>query len=141
MMKNPKSQIQSFDKLRPSAPKLRLEGIDPERSRMSQNPKIRGQVMLLTVLILGGSLIAASTIAGYLMLLKIRQSSNIANSAKAIFAADTGIEWDLYKRLKDDGYPKPQLSNSASFEVFAEPTSTKSIGTVSNISRAFELTF
>lgn len=101
----------------------------------------KGQVMLLTVLVMGGSLIAASTIAGYLMLLKIRQSSDITNSTKAIFAADTGIEWDLYRRLKNANYPKPQLSNGSSFEVFAEASSTKSIGTAANASRAFEYTF
>ena len=109
--------------------------------RKNQKSKIHGQVMLLTVLLLGGSLIAPSTIAGYLMVLKIRQSSDIANSTKAIFAADTGIEWDLYKRLKNPNYPKPQLSNGATFEVFAEASSTKSIGTAAKSSRAFEYTF
>jgi len=97
--------------------------------------------MLLTVIILGASMLAASTIAGYLMLLKIRQASDITNSAKAIFAADTGIEWDLYRRVKDNLYPKPQLTNGATFDVFAEASSTKSIGHSSNISRAFEITF
>ncbi|TRZ65014.1 MAG: hypothetical protein D4Q79_00265, partial [Spirochaetia bacterium] len=60
----------------------------------------RGQAMLLTVLVLGASILGVSTIAGYLTLLKIRAASDTANSTKAIFAADTGIEWELYKQFK-----------------------------------------
>ena len=100
-----------------------------------------GQIMLLTVLVLGGSIMAASTIAGYLMVLKLRQSSDVANSAKAIFAADTGIDWDLYRRIKDPDYPKPTLTNDASFEVFTSPTSTESVGKAGNSFRALKLSF
>lgn len=52
--------------------------------------------MLLTVLILSGTILGATTIAGLLMLYQIRQSADIANSTKAIYAADTGIEKQLY---------------------------------------------
>lgn len=99
--------------------------------------------MLLTVLVLGGSLISASTIAGYLMLLNIRRSSNITDSTGAIYAADTGVEWDLYRRFKDSNYPKPQFLNGEDFSVSSTPSFAKSIGTVSNsnIFRAFEVTF
>lgn len=48
--------------------------------------------MLLTVLLLSGTILSATTIAGLLMLYQIRQSTDIANSTKAIYAADTGIE-------------------------------------------------
>ena len=101
--------------------------------------RLRGQVMLLTVLILGGSILGASTIAGYLMLLKIRGASDITNSTKAIFAADTGIEWELYKQFKDSGYPKPSLSNGTDFTSSNDGTVIKSIGQSSNSFRAFEM--
>jgi len=104
----------------------------------NQKSKIKGQVMLLTVLILGGSILGASTIAGYLMLLKVRGASDIANSAKAIFAADTGIEWELYKQFKDPAYPKPLLSNNADFITSNDTLKIKSIGESNNIFRAFE---
>jgi hypothetical protein len=61
----------------------------------------RGQVMLLTVLILSGLLLSASTIGGLLMLYQIRQSADIANSTKAIYAADSGIEKRIYEFLSE----------------------------------------
>ncbi len=55
--------------------------------------------MMLTVLTLGGALMGATTIAGLLMLYQIRQGSDINHSARAVFAADAGIEWGLYNLL------------------------------------------
>lgn len=55
-----------------------------------------GQVMVLTVLALGGTLLGLTGIAGLLMVYQIRQATDLANSSKAIFAADAGIEWALY---------------------------------------------
>jgi len=57
----------------------------------------KGQVMLLTVLVLGGVILGASAIAGYLMMVKLRQATNVVNSTKAIFASDSGVECELYK--------------------------------------------
>lgn len=95
--------------------------------------------MLLTVLILGGSILGASTIAGYLMLLKIRGASDITNSTKAIFAADAGIEWELYKQFKNSNYSKPTFSNNANFTSSNDGQTVKSIGSAGNNFRAFEL--
>ena len=110
----------------------------------TQNSKIKtttGQVIILTVLILGGSILSASTIAGYLILLKIRTASDIINSTKAIFAADTGIEWELYKYFKDST-PRPTFSNGADFTSSAtssnEGTVIKSIGHSGNSYRCIK---
>ncbi|MBU4387844.1 hypothetical protein KJ644_05285 [Candidatus Dependentiae bacterium] len=101
-----------------------------------------GQVMLLTALILGGAILGASTIAGYLMTLKIRASSDIANSAKAIFAADTGIEWELYKQFQNKpDYPRPPFSNGADFDSSNDGQRIKSIGQSGNSFRALEMEF
>lgn len=94
--------------------------------------------MLLTILILGGSILGASAIAGYLMLLKVRSVSDITNSAKAIFAADAGIEWELYRQFKTAGYAKPSFSNGANFMTTNDGQKIKSIGNSNNIFRAFE---
>ncbi len=56
-----------------------------------------GQVMLLTTLVLSGTLLAATTLSGLLMVYQIRQSSNASQSAKAVFAADAGIEYELFR--------------------------------------------
>ncbi len=109
--------------------------------RGKQKSKEKGQIILLTVLILAGSMLGASMIAGYLMLLKIRASSDITNSARAIFAADAGVEWELYKQIKDPGYPKPSLSNGADFTTYQDGQIIKSIGESGNVFRAFELNY
>ncbi|MDP3999740.1 MAG: hypothetical protein Q8P76_04110 [bacterium] len=85
----------------------------------------RGQVMLLTVLLLSGTILSATTIAGLLMLYQIRQATDIANSTKAIYAADTGIERRVYDIFLDpDGLcslSEPSLDgtldNGAAFQV------------------------
>lgn len=60
--------------------------------------------MLLTVLLLSGTILSATTIAGLLMLYQIRQSTDITNSTKAIYAADSGIEKRAYEIfLNPDG--------------------------------------
>ena len=58
--------------------------------------------MLLAVLVLSGTVLGATTIAGLLMLNQLRQATNVGLSAQAIFAADTGIEWELFKLFKPD---------------------------------------
>ena len=58
--------------------------------------------MLLTILILGGAMMSASLIAGFLTLQSIRQSTLSSESAKAIFAADAGIDYMFYKCRQED---------------------------------------
>jgi hypothetical protein len=55
-----------------------------------------GQAMLIAVLALGGAILGATTVAGLLTLYQIRATTDTANSAKAIFAADAGVEWALF---------------------------------------------
>jgi hypothetical protein len=55
-----------------------------------------GQAMLIAVLSLGGAILGATTVAGLLTLYQIRATTDTANSARAIFAADAGTEWALF---------------------------------------------
>ena len=109
-------------------------------SIFQSNNRNNGQAMLLTVLILGGVVLSVSMVAGYITVQKIRQSSDVANSTKAIFAADTGIEWELYKQFKGPA-DKPILSNGADFETSGSGSVKKSIGRSGNSFRAFEIEF
>ncbi len=84
--------------------------------------------MLLTVVLLSGVILGTTAISGVLMLNQVRQATNATDSQKAIFAADTGIEWELYKRFKDNKYPQPLMSNGALFETASTTTFIKSIG-------------
>lgn len=114
--------------------------------------------MLITVLTLSGTILGATAISGLLMLYQIRQSSDTINSTKAIFAADTGLEWRLYKFFKADGQtcqdcpnggvcPEPALGNGAVFQATCElrlvagttTVAVKSTGTAGNNARAFEI--
>lgn len=120
--------------------------------------KNSGQVMLMAVLALSGTILGVSAIAGLLMLNQIRQSNDIVNSNKAIFAADSGIEWRLYKFFKADNQtcqecpaggacPEPSFKNGAVFQATcdfqaaagAPKVTVKSTGISGNNARAFEI--
>ena len=55
-----------------------------------------GQAMIIAVLALGGAILGATSLAGLLMLYQIRATTDSINSAKAIFAADSGVNWAFY---------------------------------------------
>lgn len=124
----------------------------------------QGQVMILTILALGGTLLGATTVAGLLTLYQIRNSTDLTNSAKAIFAADAGIEWALYKSTcANGGGQQPcaaleegefEFSNDSKVKVTCQDaagavldctdptvTSLRSVGTAGGSSRAFEASF
>lgn len=121
---------------------------------MKKNSKNKkAQVMILTVLILGGTILGATTVAGLLMLYQIRQATDLGRSTQAIFAADTAIEWGLYQYYGGTEGP-PVLSNGANFsttcydnsqnEVNCRSTSTTSIvgiGRSGDVRRAFLRSF
>ncbi len=87
-----------------------------------------GQAMLIAVLSLGGAILGATTVAGFLTLYQIRATTDTANSAKAIFAADAGVEWALFNYYcgttnpprctlaPDTDYPVPTFANGAAME-------------------------
>ncbi|MBI2035130.1 MAG: hypothetical protein HYT12_00400 [Candidatus Liptonbacteria bacterium] len=87
-----------------------------------------GQLMIVTVLILGGVILTASVIAGFLTAGNIRQTTLANDSAKTIFAADAGLERVLYACTKTsacdcdcstgscNGNFNATLSNGASYE-------------------------
>ena len=122
-------------------------------------PAQAGQVMLLAVLIIGTSMLAMTSISGYLILQRIRSSSNIVDSTKAIFAADTGIEWEFFKCAKCNpnlvcdsactalDFQKPLMRNKSAYfssvvyDASSTPQSIKSVGQSVKAYRAFEIKF
>lgn len=111
--------------------------------------------MMLTVVAIGGTLLAATTVAGLLVVYQVRQSSDAVNSAKAIFAADAGIDWALYRLFKPDleAGSGPVFSNSASVTdsstscvpegdcANVEHATIKATGRSAGVVRALELSF
>lgn len=65
--------------------------------------------MILTALVLGGAILTVTAIAGLVMLYQIRQATDAAGSAKAIFAADAGFQWGFYQVLQTNLNPPPNL--------------------------------
>ena len=118
-------------------------------------PGSGGQTMILTVLALGGTLLGATTIAGMLMLYQIRQAGDMANSAKAIYAADAGIDLALYQFFNPSttysGVSFSSPNTTVTIDCFDEDLSPlpdcrdertrvmRSLGISGGVGRAFEL--
>lgn len=52
----------------------------------------KGQIILLSIMILGGVMIGSATIGSYLLRLQINQVNEATESTNALFAADAGLE-------------------------------------------------
>lgn len=63
---------------------------------------MRGQAMLLTVTLIGSVVLIFSSISGYFIIQRLRMAADFVDSSKAIYAADTGLEWKLYQCFKCD---------------------------------------
>ncbi len=117
-----------------------------------------GQVMLITSLVLASTLLASTTIAGLLMLYQLRQGSDVVNSTKAIFAADAGLEWRLYRFFKIDNRScclsgeqcrEPEFTNDAKVltscvsnpDDAGQAVVIRSTGLANKNARAFEFNF
>lgn len=109
--------------------------------------------MVLTVLTIGGTLLAVSLVAGTLILFQIQQAGSAADSAKALFAADSGVGFYLknqasfpmgttYDSLSGGaGLPAFLFENKATFEIEAiADLQAKIIGQSGNSKRAFLIT-
>ena len=111
--------------------------------------------MIITVLSLGGVLLGATTLAGLLIVFELRQNTDFANSTRAIYAADAGIEWAAYQVKTGTAAPPLVFSNGASVAVTcydaagvaeSDCTSTstaqvRSIGKAVRSARALQLSF
>lgn len=56
-----------------------------------------GQSMIMTVLLLSGAILGATSIVGLLLVYEVRHSGNISNSTRALSAADSGLQCALMK--------------------------------------------
>lgn len=116
------------------------------RKKKSYN-RNNGQAMIVSVVLIGGILLSASAVAGLLVVYQIRQSNDMVNSAKAFFAADTGIEavsMCYFKGCDDPATPvvedatmPPQIlfSNGARWEttstiIAATPTTSSTLNII-----------
>lgn len=88
--------------------------------------KSAGQVMLLTVVLLSGAVLASTSLAGLLILYQLRQATDAKSSMRAIFAADSGIEWAFYNETRPPAEQKTYPQTPINFTNGAKVTITKS---------------
>ena len=109
----------------------------------------KAQVMILTILTLGATILGATTIAGLMMLYQLRQSRDDIVSNQAIYAAESGLECGLYQYFNNGDVSSCNsltFSNGASVSVSLVPensgnaTSIVSVGTAGeNVKRALSI--
>ncbi len=129
---------------------MKFKELKTKINRASRN----GQIMLVSILTLGAVMIGVTAVAGLLVVYQMRISSDVANSAKAIFASDAGIDAALYQFLKpSSGFtPDNNFSNGARFELVCMDSSGNTVqctnastslirasGYYGSITRVFEL--
>lgn len=105
--------------------------------------KEKGIALLITVIILSVVILAAAFIA-VVSSTQLKLASDIADSTAAIYAADSGIEWQLYQIRVGDA-PMPSMSNGASISttvIGGYPNFTvKALGAQHLVKREFEISF
>lgn len=100
--------------------------------------KQRGQVLLVTVLVLFSTFALATTLGG-LVLYELRSSISIGESTKALYAAESGIEWKLFETNKWD-ISAPEMTNDTKYSTSVETGYIRATGTSNNTNRGLEVT-
>ena len=105
-----------------------------------RNINMRGTALiyvLLTIGIILSIMLFLTSVFG----LKLKSAFDYPNSVTALYAADSGAEWQLYNRLKDPDAASPSLTNGATFTVVTPPGSfpVKVIGKFRGVSRSIEI--
>ena len=114
------------------------------KKKFRQNMAQKGIALLLTVIIISIVLLIATLIAN-IVITQLKLAGDINDSTTAIYAADSGVEWQLYQIRNGVSVPAPAMSNGATVSVTvvgASPNFTiKSLGSFRNVSRKFQVSF
>ncbi|MBI5153296.1 MAG: hypothetical protein HZA36_02450 [Parcubacteria group bacterium] len=132
---------------------LRVKPEDDKKTEFLGNTRERGQVMMLTVLLLSLAFSLASFLAGSIIVYQVRAASTITSAMVAVFAGDSGLQCGLYKTIKgadDASFVCPlgnasYMMNGATFDtsvsLTASSTLIRSKGVFRDTSRALEASF
>jgi Tfp pilus assembly protein PilX len=101
--------------------------------------KQNGQVLLITVLVLM-STFALSIALGGMVLYELRAMVNTNESVKALYAAESGIEWQLFKANKGNT-DMPVMTNNTTYENDSGVGYIRSSGNSGRVNRAIEVSF
>ncbi|OHB16999.1 MAG: hypothetical protein A2913_01345 [Parcubacteria group bacterium RIFCSPLOWO2_01_FULL_40_65] len=100
----------------------------------------QGSVLVYTILTIGVVLSIVFTLTS-IFASKLKITSNYSDSITALYAAESGIEWQIYNQLKNPDANQPVLTNGATFTLIT-PSGTlpiKVIGKFRGISRSEEI--
>jgi len=109
-----------------------------------QNTGQNGIALLLTVIILSIVTLIAVFIAD-IVIVQLKLAQDINNSQAAIYAADSGVEWQLYQIKKGVSAASPVMLNGATVVTtvtgVAPSFTIKSLGSYQSVKRQFEVNF
>ena len=112
-------------------------------TRITNKNKESGIALLLTVIILSIVTLVSVFIVNIISN-ELKLASDINDSKKAIYAADSGIEWQLYQ-IRHESVASPVMSNGATVSVTVTGNSPsfniKSLGSFNTVKRQFEISF
>lgn len=86
--------------------------------------------MLISSFVIASALLVVTTISGMLTVFNLRQIGNYVNSMKAIYAADSGIEWWLYNQFNNLPGPGPGPGLDPGIPEFTNGARIESIGII-----------
>ncbi len=108
------------------------------------NKNQSGVALILTVIVSSVVLLVAGLIAS-MVATQLKLASDIGDSNIAIYAADSGIEWQLYQVRNGASVPTPLMSNGAIISTTvtgSAPNFTiKSLGSYGLVKRQLEVSF
>lgn len=112
---------------------------------MNKNKYEKGTAILLTMIILSAAMLIAALIAT-IVVVQFKLSSDVNYSTIAIYAADSGVEWQLYQTRNGALVPAPNMSNGATISTTvtgdcAPHCTIKSLGAYREVNRQFEVSF
>lgn len=109
-----------------------------------KNNKESGIALLLTVIILSIVTLIAVSIANT-VIVQLKLVGDMNDSKVAIYAADSGVEWQLYQLRMGDSVASPVMSNGAIIETTVTGTAPnftiKSLGSYKSVKRQLEVSF
>ena len=122
---------------------MRITRIANKKFRQSM-AKQEGVALLLTMIILSVVTLVSVFIVN-IVSNELKLSSDINDSKKAIYAADSGVEWQLYQIRQGATVASPVMSNGAIVSVTVTGSypifNIKSLGSFNTVKRQFEISF
>lgn len=112
--------------------------------KFTKNNKENGITLFLTMIILS-IVILISVLIANIVIVQLRLAKDIDDSQAAVYAADSGVEWQLYQIKKGVSVSSPVMSNGAVVETTVTGTAPnftiKSLGSYQSVKRQFEVSF